>query len=461
MNTRVRLLNDVAQAWQQLVTLCSLGAAVVWFSPVLALLLVVSLIPWFYAETRFAMLAYQLRRSRTQGNRVLEYLRLIGTGAASVKEVKLFGLGPYLVDQYRKLADVLYEETRALGIRRVTAGGLLSLCSSGAYYVAYAKILLDTVSGHLSIGTMTFLAAAFTRTSGGMHGILRAFTAIADQAVFLNDLFDFFQLRPRTSPLASPLPAPRPIRDGIIFRDVSFTYPGARQPVVQHINMHITPASLIALVGASGAGKTTLLKLLTRLYDPSSGVILLDGVDLREYDTRGLWRQIAVIFQDHVRYDLSFRENIGFGYVEEIQNDERLREAARRGLADHLVERYPAGMDQVLGRRFKTGVDLSAGEWQRVALARAYMRGAQMLVLDEPTASLDARSEYEVFREFSRAAAGCTALLISHRLSTVRMADHIFVLDNGQVHEQGTHNELLAHGGRYADLFRLQASGYH
>jgi ATP-binding cassette subfamily B protein len=278
--------------------------------------------------------------------------------------------------------------------------------------------------------------------------------------LFLTDLLAFFRMKPTIRSKPNALRAPRPIQQGFEFRDVSFRYPGTERTVLNRLNFHLHPAERVALIGENGQGKTTIVKLITRLYDPTEGEILLDGVDLREYDLEDLYREIGVIFQDFMRYEMTSRENIAVGRIEEIENTALLREAAQKSLADEVIARLPGSYEQMLGRRFDGGVDLSGGEWQKIALARAYLRDAQVLILDEPTAALDARSEFEVFRRFADLTAGKMALFISHRFSTVRMADRIVVLENGRVIEDGSHARLTSLGGRYAEMFEMQAASY-
>ena len=314
--------------------------------------------------------------------------------------------------------------------------------------------------GEFSIGDLTFLAGSFRRLRTLLEGLLSGFSAVAGQALYLDDLYSFFEIQPEIVSPPDPRPFPVPIREGFVFEDVGFRYPGAERWAVRHLDFHLRAGEVLALVGENGAGKTTLVKLLARLYDPDEGRILLDGVDLREYDLDLLRSQVGVIFQDFVRYHLTAAENIAVGRIEARDDRARIVEAARRSLANEVIERLPKGYDQVIGKRFRTGVDLSGGEWQKVAIARAYMRDAQLLILDEPTAALDARSEFEVFQRFKDLSAGKTAVLISHRFSSVRMADRILVLHEGRLEASGTHASLLAEGGRYRELFELQAAGY-
>jgi len=321
-------------------------------------------------------------------------------------------------------------------------------------------ILLRTISGILTVGDLAFLTGSFSRSRSYIERIFSGFTDISENALFLNDLFEFFEMQPQIHSTALSLPAPRPIRTGFEFRNVSFSYPGAARQVIRDVNFRLEPNEKLALIGENGAGKTTIVKLLARLYDPTGGQILLDGVDLREYSVDDLRQEIGVIFQDHLRYAMLVKENIGFGKIEALADGERISTAARKSLAQGLIERLPLGYEQMVGRRFEGGVDLSGGEWQKLALARAYMRDAQLLILDEPTATLDARAEYEVFLRFADLTRGRMAVLISHRFSTVRMADRIIVLRQGEIVEQGTHDELANAGGLYGELFAMQAAGY-
>lgn len=457
---RLGMLAVLAGMGQHALTLLSLSAAVVSFSPWFLVLLVAAVTPAFLGETRFAMLAYSILYRWTPERRELDYLRMLGASSQSAKEVKIFGLGRYLADRSRILFDRFYRENKALAIRRAASGSLLNLLPTAGYYGAYILILVRTLAGALSLGSLTFLAGAFARSRGLIESLFLSLNNIAEQALYIKDLFDFFETKPGIVSLPNALPAPRAIQSGFEFRNVSFAYPGADRQVLQNISFRFDANERIALIGENGAGKTTLVKLIARLYDPTQGSILLDGVDLREYDVESLRGEIGVIFQDYMRYDMIARENIGFGRVEELGNQERIEAASQKSLAESVIAQLPLGYRQMLGRRFENGVDLSAGQWQKIALARAYMRDAQVLILDEPTASLDARAEYEVFLRFADLTRGRMAVLISHRFSTVRMADRILVLADGGIIEQGSHRQLVALGGRYAELFELQAAGY-
>jgi ATP-binding cassette, subfamily B, bacterial len=457
---RLGLLAALLSLGQDGISLISLSGLLIVFSPLLMLLLVAAVIPAFLGETHFTALAYSVLYRWTPQRRLLDYLRLLGASAQSAKEVKIFGLGEYLADRYHRLSDEIYAENKALAIRRATLGSFLNLISTGGYYGAYAVVLIKTLAGAISIGTFTLLTGAFSRSRTYIERILSGFNDISEQALFLKDLFEFFEMEPTIRSDTGSLPAPRPIRSGFEFRNVAFAYPGSDRTVVQNINFRLEPTEKVALIGENGAGKTTLVKLLARLYDPTEGCILLDGIDLREYNVDDLRREIGVIFQDYLRYDMLARENIGFGRLESLSDQDHIETAARKSLARNVIDRLPNRYDQMVGRRFEGGVDLSGGEWQKFALARAYMRDAQLLILDEPTATLDARAEYEVFQRFADLTRDRMAVLISHRFSTVRMADRILVLANGVIEEQGTHHQLVALGGRYAELFELQAAGY-
>ena len=457
---RLGLLASSLSVCQDLLSLITLSAGLIFFSPWLMVLLVAAVIPAFLGESHFTALAYSVLYRKTPQRRQLDYLRLLGASAQSAKEVKIFGLGRYLAQRYHEVSDDIYLENRGLVIKRAIVGSALNVISTGGYYGAYAVVLAKTLAGGISVGTFTFLTAAFSRSRGYIERVLSSFNDISEQATFLKDLFDFLEMKPSIDSRANALPAPRPIREGFEFQNVAFGYAGSSRQVMRNISFRLYPGEKIALIGENGAGKTTLVKLLARLYDPTEGRILLDGIDLREYDVEDLRREIGVIFQDYMRYDMLVRENIGFGKIEALEDRARIETAAHKSLAENLIGRLPNGYDQMIGRRFEGGMDLSGGEWQKFALARAYMRDAQVLILDEPTATLDARAEYEVFQRFSELTRDRMAVLISHRFSTVRMADRILVLADGAIEEQGTHSQLVDLGGRYAELFELQAAGY-
>ena len=457
---RIGLVAAVLNVAQDTLSLISLSAGLIVFSPWLMVLLVAAVIPAFLGETHFTTLAYSVLYRWTPQRRLLDYLRMLGASNQSAKEVKIFGLGTHLAERYHEVSDRIYEDNKKVAVKRASVGFLLNLVSTGGYYGAYAVVLIRTLAGAISIGMFTFLTGAFSRSRMYIEKILQSFTDISDQALYLKDLFEFFEMEPSIRSVGGALPAPRPIRSGFEFRNVAFAYPGSSTRVVENINFRLETEEKIALIGANGTGQTTLVKLMARLYDPTAGQILLDGVDLREYDVGDLRKEIGVIFQDYMRYELLAKENIGFGKIEDLADQARIELAAHKSMAFQVIGKLPNGYDQMIGRRFEGGVDLSGGEWQKFALARAYMRDAQLLILDEPTATLDARAEYEVFRRFAELTKGRMAVLISHRFSTVRMADRILVLQGGRIREQGTHKHLVALGGQYAELFELQAAGY-
>ena len=457
---RMTLMTQLFGQAQDAITVVSFAAGLVVYAPWLMVLLLVALLPAFIGEAHFNALNYSLNFAWTPERRELEYVRQTGASVETAKEVKIFGLSGFLIARYRQLADGFYAANRRLAIGRAGWGSVLTALGTLGYYVAYAYIAWRTVRGEFSIGDLTFLAGSFRRLRTLLEGLLSGFSAVAGQALYLDDLYSFFEIQPEIVSPPDPRPFPMPIREGFVFEDVGFRYPGAERWAVRHLDFHLRAGEVLALVGENGAGKTTLVKLLARLYDPDEGRILLDGVDLREYDLDLLRSQVGVIFQDFVRYHLTAAENIAVGRIEARDDRARIVEAARRSLANEVIERLPKGYDQVIGKRFRTGVDLSGGEWQKVAIARAYMRDAQLLILDEPTAALDARSEFEVFQRFKDLSAGKTAVLISHRFSSVRMADRILVMNEGRFEALGTHEELMAQRGRYAELFELQAAGY-
>ncbi|MBS1852647.1 MAG: ABC transporter ATP-binding protein [Acidobacteria bacterium] len=457
---RLGMIQSIGRLVQQVITAASLSISILLFSPWLLLLLIIGILPAFLGESHFAFLGYAQNFRQTPIRRQLDYLRVLGGSREAAKELKLFGLKNFLVGRFAKLSDQIYHENVGLARRRLVAGTLLSIVGTAGYYSAYIYVIWRTISGALSIGTLTFLTGAIVQASSNIQQIFSTLSSIADQALFLTDLLAFFAMQPTIRSRPNALPAPRPIRRGFEFRNVSFRYPGNARMVLQGLNFHLHPGERVALIGENGEGKTTIVKLMTRLYDPAEGQVLLDGVDLREYDLEDLYREIGVIFQDFVRYEMTAQENIAVGQIEDIHNLDVLRTAAGKSLADRVIARLPGQYDQVLGRRFDGGVDLSGGEWQKVALARAYLRNAQVMILDEPTAALDARSEFEVFQRFAELTRGKTALFISHRFSTVRMADRIVVLENGKIVEDGNHETLSSLHGRYAEMFELQAANY-
>ena len=457
---RLYMIQAMGRLIQQVITTITLSISIMVFSPWLLLLLVVGVIPAFVGETHFAFLGYAKNFRQTPIRRQLDYLRILGGSKEAAKELKLFGLRDFLTGRFKTLSTQVYEEDIALARKKVLAGSVLSAIGTAGYYTAYIYAVWRTVTGVFSFGTLTLLANAIREASSNLQQTFSTLSTIADQALFLTDLIAFFEMRPTIRSKPNALPAPRPIVRGFEFQNVSFRYPGASRLVLNQLNFQLRPGERVALIGENGEGKTTIVKLLCRLYDPVEGRILLDGIDLREYDLEDLYREIGVIFQDYMRYEMTARENIAVGRIEQIENMALVRESAHKSMAEDVVAKLAGGYDQMLGRRFENGVDLSGGEWQKVALARAYLRDAQVLILDEPTSALDARSEYEVFQRFAELTTGKMAIFISHRFSTVRMADRIVVLEKGRIAEEGDHEALTHLGGRYAEMFELQAASY-
>lgn len=455
----IALVESNFQVLRGILTLAGYIALLIRFSPPMVGLLLLATVPAFIAEARFSGAAFRLRNWRSPDTRRLIYLEYVMTNDEHVKEVKLFGLTSLLLGRYRRLAESFFLEDQRLAFRRALWGYGLSLLSTGMFYGCYAYIVLATVRGRLSLGEMTLYLAAFRQGQQSFQSVLAAGGSMYEDTLYMSNLFDYLSI-------STERPLPRVTlahasEAGIRFENVSFRYPGKETFALQDLHVFIPRGQSLALVGENGAGKTTFIKLLTGLYQPTEGCVLLDGQDIATWDESALRRRIGVIFQDFNQYQLSLRENIGFGSVDHLELAPRIERAIERGGAEELVANLSSGLDTQLGRWFKDGVDLSGGQWQKIALARAFMRDeADILILDEPTAALDAEAEHAVFKRFRRLAEGRTTILISHRFPTVRMADRILVLEHGRVIEQGTHDQLLSQAGRYARLFRLQAEGY-
>ena len=458
---RLAMIQQMGRLFQQTLTTLIWTSILLWYSPWLVLLLALGVLPTFLGETHFAFLGYAKNFRQTPAKRQMDYLRQVAGSREGAKELKLFNLSHYLTNRFTRLSQSIYEENVALSRKKLLAGGLLGVIATLGYYGAYAFVIWRAVTGSYNdIGEFYYLTNAIIQASSNLQQVFSTASGIADQALFLTDLLAFFEMKPTVDANPDGALIPRPIRRGFEFRNVSFAYPGTTRRVLSNFNFTLAPGERIALIGENGQGKTTVVKLITRLYDPTEGQILLDGIDLRDYKLEDLHHEIGVIFQDFMRYEMTARENISVGRVESEHSQTEIESAAHKSLAESVIAKLPEGYDQMLGRRFESGVELSGGEWQRVALARAYLRDAQLLVLDEPTAALDARSELEVFERFAELTTGKMALLISHRFSTVRMADRIVVLEGGRLVEEGTHPQLIALGGRYASMFEMQAASY-
>lgn len=457
---RLVMIQQIGRLLQQTVTTIVFSVGLMFASPWLVLLMLAGVLPSFLGETHFAFLGYAKNFRQTPLKRHMDYLRTVAGSRDGAKEIKLFGLSKYFTSRFQALASEIFHEDMALSQKKLVFGGLLGIISTMGYYSAYLFVIVRTIHGAYSIGYFTFLTASIQQANSNLQQVFSTASGIADQALFLTDLIEFFKMEPTVVSKADGLLAPRPIRRGFEFENVSFTYPGTNRTVLRNFTFTLRPGERVALIGENGQGKTTIVKLITRLYDPTEGRILLDGKDLREYRLEDLHREIGVIFQDFVRYEMTARENIAVGRIDVPDQQADIESAAHRSLADSVIAKLEHGYEQILGRRFEGGVELSGGEWQRVALARAYLRDAQLLILDEPTAALDARSELEVFERFAELTQGKMALLISHRFSTVRMADRIVVLSGGQLIEEGNHAQLMQRSGVYAEMFELQAASY-
>lgn len=458
-SSRVNLLSNILDQFQSLISMVSLIAGLIYFEPWLIALLIISIIPSFINEIHFSATSYSLARSWTTERRELDYLRYIGANDKTAREIKLFGLTGFISNRFKRLSDEYYQLNKKLAVKRTAFAGLFNLLGTLSYYAAYVLIITRVLNGVLTLGELTFLSGAFNRLRNNLQSFFFRLTRIAESALYLKDYFDFTDLKPEETPSENREP-PTEISNGFVFDHVSFGYPGSPEMVLDNICFELRAGEKMAFVGENGAGKTTLIKLLLRFYEPSKGRILLDGTDIREFNREAYQKMFGVIFQDFFRYEFTVKENIAVGRIENLQDLEKIDEAARLSLASQVVKELEFGYEQQLGKRFKKGIELSGGQWQKIALARAYMKDADILILDEPTSALDAKAEFEVFQRFMQLTKGKTSIIISHRFSTVRMADRILVLKHGRIHETGTHEELMKNNSLYAELFSLQAAGY-
>jgi len=458
---RVSLMSNALSQVQDVITIVSLIGALVYFYPILILLLALSIIPGFLNELKYSKSSYSLQKSWTPERRELDYMRMIGASDVTAKEVKLFGLADFISSTFERVSTKYFRANRKLAISRTAWGATFNIIGILAYYGAYLFIVLKAVAVLVTIGELTFLAGSFNRLRNQLQTFFSRFTSITENALYLQDYFEFIDMEFEENTDFERLTIPTKIVNGLRFEKVSFRYPGMESDVLKDISFTLQAGEKLALVGENGAGKTTLTKLMLRLYEPTEGRILLDGVDIRHFDQAEYQQLFGAIFQDFVKYYLSAKVNIAVGNISEVENTPLIEESAVRSLANEVIEGLPKGYDQELGRRFKQGVELSGGQWQKVALARAYMGESEVIILDEPTSALDARAEYEVFQRFIGLTKDKTSIIISHRFSTVRMADRVLVLKGGSVLEIGTHEELMANKGLYAELFELQAEGYN
>jgi ATP-binding cassette subfamily B protein len=458
-NGRVNLMSDALGQVQALISIVSLIAALIYFEPWLIVLLILSIIPSFINEAKYSSHRYSLARSWTAERRELDYLRYVGANNTTAKEVKLFGLTDYIALRFKNLSHKYYGINKNLSIKQSIYGSLFNILGTLSYYGAYVFIIIKVIAGVLTIGELTFLSGSFNRLRNNLQQFFSRFTRISESALYLRDYFDFLDI-PLEENTIDPVPLPDKITDGFELRDVHFSYAGSDSAVLKGVSFKITAGEKIAFVGENGAGKTTLIKLILRFYEPTSGEILLDGININKFSKEEYRARFGVIFQDFFKYEFRLRENIAVGDISQVDNDPMIVDAADRSLASQVIADMTDGIDQQLGRRFAKGQELSGGQWQKVALARAYMKNADVMVLDEPTSALDAQAEYDVFERFIALTEGKTSIIISHRFSTVRMADRILVLKYGAIAEIGTHEDLMENPRTYARLFKLQAAGY-
>ena len=458
-NSRVDLMSNALGQAESLISMISLIAGLIYFEPILILILILSIIPSFINEAKFSSTRYSLARSWTAERRELDYLRFIGANNQTAKEIKLFGLTDFIAERFKNLSNDYYLINKKLSLKQSLYGSLFNILGVLSYYGAYVYIIMRVLAGAISIGELTFLSGSFNRLRNNLQGFFSRFTRISESALYLQDYFDFIDLTVEQTAEAK-TPMPKTIKEGFQVNDLHFAYPGSQGEVLKGVTFTLKAGEKMAFVGQNGAGKTTLIKLFLRFYEPTQGEILLDGININQFDVDAYRKRFGVIFQDFFKYEFTLRENIAVGNIDQVQNDEIINYAASKSLAEQVVNEMAHGLEQRLGRRFYKGTELSGGQWQKVALARAYMKDADVMVLDEPTSALDAQAEYDVFERFIALTQGKTSIIISHRFSTVRMADRILVLQHGQVLELGTHQELMANPKLYAELFKLQAAGY-
>jgi ATP-binding cassette subfamily B protein len=458
-NGRVNLLSAALGEAQNLISIFTLVAGLIYFEPWLIVLLVLSIIPAFINEIKFSGRRYSLVNSWTAERRELDYLRYIGANDKTAKEIKLFGLIDFIANRFRQLSHQYYLLNKKLAVERTYMGALFNLLGVVCYYGAYVLIIFRVVSGTITLGELTFLSGAFNRLRNNLQTFFSTFTRITESALYLKDYFEFIDYAVPADH-NNTLPIPTEIKEGFVVNNLWFAYPGSEDAVLKGVSFTIKAGEKIGFVGQNGAGKTTLIKLMLRFYEPTEGEILLDGINIRHFDKQAYQQMFGVIFQDFFRYEFTVKENIAVGNINELNNQPRIDEAAELSLASDVVKDLKLGYQQQLGKRFTKGMELSGGQWQKIALARAYMKDAAVLILDEPTSALDARAESEVFERFIGLTKGKTSIIISHRFSTVRMADHIMVLEDGRVLEMGTHEALMENNKLYAELFLLQAAGY-
>ena len=456
---RVDLMSNVLGQAQTTISIISLVVGLIYFEPYLIVLLVLSIIPSFINEVRFSQQQYSLARSWTSERRELDYLRFIGANDKTAKEIKLFGLTDFLVERFQTLATRYFKLNKTLVVKRSSYGFLFNVLGSISYYAAYIFIIYRVLSGVITLGELTFLSGSFNRLMNSLRDFFSKFTRISESSLYLKDYFDFLDISSESN-TKEDVPLPEKIKIGFEFKNVYFAYPESDNQILKDVSFEIKAGEKIAFVGQNGAGKTTLTKLILRFYEPTSGEILLDGININRYNKADYQEYFGVLFQDFFRYEFSVKENIAIGKIDEIDNQQRIEKAAELSLADEVVSELKYGYEQQLGKRFVKGQELSGGQWQKIALARAYMKNAEVMILDEPTSALDAKAESEVFERFIGLIKNKTSVIISHRFSTVRQADRIIVLEDGQILESGTHEELIENNKLYAQLFTLQAEGY-